>query len=67
MTYQVLEKYSYTTVRLCDKGKDRLTSDVPSIQTLINQEVPTLTATSSFASLVEYKVIVYKSFLSTKE
>jgi len=41
MTYQVLEKYSYTMVRLCDKDKDKLTLDVPSIQTPINQEAPT--------------------------
>jgi hypothetical protein len=60
MTYQVLEKYLYTTEHKSDKDTGRLISNVLSTPTLTNQGVLISTITYTYASPVESKVTVYK-------
>jgi len=67
MTYQTLEKYSYTMERRFDKDTDKSTSNVHSTPTLISQVVQILKITYTYASLAESKETVCKSLLNEKE
>jgi hypothetical protein len=60
MTYQVSEKYLYTTEHKSDKDTGRLISNALSTPTLTNQEVLISTITYTYASPAESKVTVYK-------
>jgi hypothetical protein len=60
MTYQVSEKYLYTTEHKSDKETGKLISSVLSTPTLTNQEALISTIIYTYASPVESKVTVYK-------
>ena len=67
MTYQVSEKYLYTTEHKSDKDTGRLISNALPTPTLTNQGVLISTITYTYASPVESKVIVYKLSHSKRE
>jgi hypothetical protein len=60
MTYQISEKYLYTTEHKYEKDTGKLTSSVLSTPTLTNQEVLISTITYTYVSPAESKVTVYK-------
>jgi hypothetical protein len=66
MTYQILEKYLYTTEHKYEKDTGKLISSVLSTPTLTNQEVLISTITCTYVSPVESKVTVYKLSHSRK-
>ena len=66
MTYQILEKYSYTMEQKLDKSTDKSLSNVPSTPTHISREVSISTVTYTYVSPVESKVTVYKSLHSKR-
>lgn len=66
MTYQVLEKYSYTMEHKSGRDTGRLISSVHSIQILINLEVLISLQIYTYALPVASKEIVYKLSHSKK-
>ena len=66
MTYQILEKYSYTMEQKSDKSTDKSLLNALSTPTLTSQEVSISTVTYTYVSPVESKVTVYKSLHSKK-
>jgi hypothetical protein len=67
MTYQILEKYLYTTEHKYDKDTGKLISSVHSTPTHTSREVLISTITYTSASPAESKVTVYKLSHSRKE
>ena len=66
MTYQISEKYFYTTEHKYDKDTGKLISSVHSTPTRTNREVLISTITYTYASPAESKVTVYKLSHSKK-